>query len=251
MRKPNLAPTGRNITKAERKEARSYEQGDVIRFARARHEDLQAGVWYRVVGRDLLRNTVAVRAPGGGRITYDPSRHFGVEDVFTAQRRTVAAGDKVQLRGTDRSAGLTAGQLAAVISMGRGRKITVETRTGVRKEIDLGAYKTLDHAYASTGPGAQSRTVDNVIVLQTGAHRKEVVNRASLYVAASRTRGELFLVVDDYAKVARGMDREYRKVAALDLPSGPGSGKAEPLPERFPARGKKPPRGFSLTYPPR
>jgi hypothetical protein len=47
-----------------------------------------------------------------------------------------------------------------------------------------------------------------------------VVNQASLYVGTSRTRGELYLVVDDLAEVSRKLDREHKKVTALDvLPS--------------------------------
>jgi hypothetical protein len=62
-----------------------------------------------------------------------------------------------------------------------------------------------------------SRTVDNVIVLQTSAHRQEVVNRASFYVGTSRTRRELYLVVDNYEGVAESLGRQYRKTAALDI----------------------------------
>jgi hypothetical protein len=207
----------KNVTRASRKEARHYERGNVMRFARVRHGALRAGVWYTVVGRDLLHNRVTVRGPGGERITYDPGEHFGIEDVFAVERRLFAAGDKVQLRGTERSAGVRSGDLATVVSVdGKGR-IMLRTRGGLSKVLDLGRYKTLDHAYASTGHSAQSRTVDNTIVLQPSGHRREVVNQASVYVGASRTRGELFLVVDDFGAALEGMEREYEKAAALDV----------------------------------
>jgi hypothetical protein len=44
-----------------------------------------------------------------------------------------------------------------------------------------------------------------------------VVNRASFYVGTSRTRGELYLVIDDCEGVAEALGRDYRKTAALDI----------------------------------
>jgi ATP-dependent exoDNAse (exonuclease V) alpha subunit len=183
-----------------------------------RDERLRPGVWYRVVGRDLAKNLVTLKGPGGRRVTYSPSDHHAVDDVFRAERREFAVGDVVELKGKDRRLGLSPGQVGTVVSADRkGKALTVKTRGGATRRVELGRYKTLDHAYASTGHGAQSRTVDNVILLQTSGHRKEVVNRASLYVGASRTRGELHLVVDDLADVSRELTREHRKAAALDI----------------------------------
>jgi hypothetical protein len=62
--------------------------------------------------------------------------------------------------------------------------------------------------------------VENVIVLQTSAHRQSMVNRASAYVGTSRTRRELFLVVDDFERALAAMERAHQKSAALDLATG-------------------------------
>jgi hypothetical protein len=59
--------------------------------------------------------------------------------------------------------------------------------------------------------------VENVIVLQTSEHRPEVVNRASFYVGTSRTKGDAFVVTDEIAEVSRKLQREHRKVTALDI----------------------------------
>jgi ATP-dependent exoDNAse (exonuclease V) alpha subunit len=177
-------------------------------------------VWYTVVGKDPIRNRVTLRSTDGEKITYNPAHHFGIEDVFTVEKRVFTAGDMVQLRGTDRNAGVRSGELATVLSVDDEGRMIVETKTGLRKLIELTQYRTLDYAYASTGHSAQSRTVDNVIVLQTSGHRKEVVNQASFYVGASRTRGEFFLVVDDFERAKEAMEREYEKSAALDIADG-------------------------------
>lgn len=212
----------KSLSKASRREATHYEKGDVVRFTRVRDERLRPGVWYRVVGRDLAKNLVTVKGPDGRRVTYSPLDHHAIDDVFRAERREFAVGDVVELKGKDRRLGLSPGQVGTVVSADRkGKALTVKARGGATRRVELGRYKTLDHAYASTGHSAQSRTVENVILLQTGGHRKEVVNRASLYVGASRTRGELHLVVDDLACVSRDLTREHKKVTALDIvPTG-------------------------------
>jgi ATP-dependent exoDNAse (exonuclease V) alpha subunit len=126
-------------------------------------------------------------------------------------------GDNVILRGTERAAGIHSGDLGTVRAVDEHGKLTLESKSGRTKVVDSGSYKTFDYAYATTGHSAQSRTVDNVILLQTSSHRESVVNRASAYVGTSRTRRELFLVVDDFERAVLSMEREHEKAAALDL----------------------------------
>src|SRR5262249_15315474 len=162
----------KNSARASRKEARHYERGDKVRFAQVGHPGLKAGSWYTVTGRDLLRNRVTVRTEEGVSITYDPRRHYGIEDVFSVQERVFAVGDRVQLR--SRSGGIAAGSVGTVMAVSEGGKISLEFRSGRVLDINLTDYRTLDYAYATTGHSAQSRTVDNAIVLQTSAHPETV-----------------------------------------------------------------------------
>ena len=111
------------------------------------------------------------------------------------------------------------------MAVSEGGKISLEFRSGRVLDINLTDYRTLDYAYATTGHSAQSRTVDNAIVLQTSAHPETVVNTASAYVGTSRVRSELFVVVDDFERAVCAMEREQDKTAALDLVAGPDAGK--------------------------
>jgi hypothetical protein len=214
----------KNVTGASRKEARHYEPGDVIQFSRSQHPSLKVKEWYTVVGRDLLTNRVTVKAPDGGKVTYNVAANFGVSEIAAVERREFAPGDRVQLLATERSAGLRSGTSGTVEAVEANGRLTLRTDGGILKRVDLARYKRLDYDYASTGHRAQSRTVDHVIAVQTSAHREEVINRASLYVAASRTRGELFLVLDDLAQASQALDRPYEKATALDLGKGPSAG---------------------------
>jgi conjugative relaxase-like TrwC/TraI family protein len=207
----------KSLTRAALKEAKHYDPGDVLRFSHVRHERLGRGTWYTVVGRDLASNRVTVRGPDGKRATFTPGRSCGVRDLCRVEGRRFAVGDLVELKGKDEALGLYTGQVGTVVAVGKKGGLTLRTKKGETKEVDFSRYRTLDYAYASTGHSAQSRTVDNVIVYQTSRHREEVVNLASFYVGASRTRGELYLVTDDEAAAVKALGREYRKRAALDL----------------------------------
>jgi hypothetical protein len=59
--------------------------------------------------------------------------------------------------------------------------------------------------------------VDHAILLLTGGHREEVVNRAAAYVGVSRTRSEVTIVTDDAARLTRDAERVFEKRAALDV----------------------------------
>jgi hypothetical protein len=194
-----------------------------VRFTQVLHPGLEAGIWYTVTGRDLLRNRVTVLTEEGVSISYDPRRHYGIEDVFSVHERVFAVGDRMQLR--SRSGGIAAGTVGIVTAVSERGEISLELKSGRVLDINLTAYRTLDYAYATTGHSAQSRTVDNAIVLQTSAHPETVVNTASAYVGTSRVRHELFVVVDEFEKAVCAMEREQEKVAALDLAAGPDTGK--------------------------
>src|SRR5262249_13853618 len=120
------------------------------------------------------------------------------------------------------------GTSGTVVSL-HGKNLMIRTDAGCTKSVDLLSYKTIDYDFATTGHSAQSRTVDSVIVLQTSRHRKEIVNKRSLYVAASRTKSELHLVVDDLRDAALALNREHIKHAALD--TFPKSNKIEKTPD--------------------
>jgi ATP-dependent exoDNAse (exonuclease V) alpha subunit len=208
----------KNLSKASRREARFYDKGDVLRFAYVRDKRLSPRVWYRVVGGDLTNNLVTIKDQDGRRFTYNPQENHLIDDVYRTERREFAIGDKVELRRKEKHLGLFAGQVGTVVAVDRKtRVLTLKTRSGETKPVNLAQYKTLDYGYASTGHSAQSRTVENVIVLLTSEHRQEVVNLASFYVGTSRTTGELFIVTDDLAGISRKLTREHQKVTAIDI----------------------------------
>jgi conjugative relaxase-like TrwC/TraI family protein len=211
----------RNVTREARKDAASYEIGDRVKFEKVRHESLQPGQWLKVTDRDLARNTVTVEHADGTQTTYDPRAHYGIADVYATERRTFAAGDRVQFRAPHRAHGVRTGDVATVAGIDAQGRAVLDGGNGKLIGVDLREYKTIDYGYASTGHGAQGRTVDHAILLLTGGHREEVVNRAAAYVGVSRTRSEVTIVTDDAARLTRDAERVFEKRAALDVGEHP------------------------------
>ncbi|MFM2300215.1 MAG: hypothetical protein RIR98_1823, partial [Bacteroidota bacterium] len=171
--------------------------------------------WLKVTDRDLAKNTVTVEKSDGTRTTYDPRAHYGIADVYATERRTFAAGDRVQLRAPHTAHGVRNGDVATVLGIDARGRALLEGGKGKLIGVELGEYKTIDYGYASTGHGAQGRTVDHAILLLTGGHREEVVNRAAAYVGVSRTRKEVTILTDDRDRLTRDAERTFEKRTAI------------------------------------
>jgi conjugative relaxase-like TrwC/TraI family protein len=213
----------RNVTREARKDAASYEIGDRVKFEKIRHESLRPNEWLKVADRDLARNTVTVEDAAGRRTTYDPRRHYGISDVYATERRTFAAGDRVQFRAAHRAHGVRAGDLATVVGIDAQGRAVLDGGNGKLIGADLREYKTIDYGYATTGHAAQGRTVDHAILLMTGGHREEVVNRAAAYVGVSRTRRDVTILTDDRERLTRDAERTFEKRTALDVGASPAA----------------------------
>jgi conjugative relaxase-like TrwC/TraI family protein len=205
----------RGLCGSQRAMAYNYEEGDVIRFTRGSKQfALSKGDYARVeaVGRDA--NLLAVRAPDGRRVEYNPVRLFGVE-VFREEQRTIARGDRIQFRAPDRALGVANGEFATIKSLAALRAVM---QLDNRKEItaSLDHLRHIDHGYASTSHSAQGATVDRVIVDINTRLSPELVNRKQFYVSISRARSGLAIFTDDRNQLARAASRTREKSTALE-----------------------------------
>ena len=210
----------KSLTSVMKKEAMSFDVGDVIRTKKAtRFIPLKPDAYYQVMERDLRANQVTVLGPEGNRFTFD-AKHLPVStEIFTLEKRTFATRDRVIIRGTEKKASLRAGDELTIKELSDSGEVLALTRTGIEKRFLLRDVKQLDYTYCSTGHSAQGLTAENVILLSTSKHREEVVNRASAYVALTRTRGEVYLVTNDFHRAVEAMERVYEKDAALEITS--------------------------------
>jgi conjugative relaxase-like TrwC/TraI family protein len=131
----------RDLTRPQRRQAHSYEIGDVIRFTRgSKKMALEKGSYASIEKSDREANRLIVQSANGQRIAYNPSRLSGVE-IFHQEQRVFAAGDRVQFRGPDRALGIANGEFATVVAIDH-RKFLL--RLDGRREVSA-AVQRLHH----------------------------------------------------------------------------------------------------------
>jgi conjugative relaxase-like TrwC/TraI family protein len=183
---PFLSLRAKDWTKAQHKDVRNYQSGDVL-VAHKATKHFARGDELRVVRRDRRRLIVAC---GAREFSVSP-RQSGLAWTACDERPlAVAAGDRIRLRAIGRAQSangsqrrLANGATAIVGSVDAdGRLVLADGSTLHSRQVV--------HGYATTSHAAQGLTVDHVLI--AGA-----VSREGLYVSATRGREGIRIFVPD------------------------------------------------------
>jgi len=206
---------GRDLTRPQRRHARSYEVGDVIRFTRGSTKmPLEKGSYASIEAVDRDANQVVVQTAAGQRIAYNPHRLSGVE-VFRREQRVFAKGDRIQFRAPDRALAIANGEFATVVAIDH-RKALLRFDGGLEVTAAVQRLRHIDYGYASTSHSSQGTTVDRVIVHVDTNRSPELVNQKQFYVSISRARHAVSLYTDDRARLDLAAGRNREKSLALE-----------------------------------
>ncbi len=196
----------RDLTDADKRLAANYRQGDVIRWGRAGtlggRGHVSAGQYTPVVSVDAERNEVTVRIRdsfGEREVSLDP--RTGQGEVYEAEKRSFAIGDKVQIT---RPWTLTRGDVIANRGVGVIRELddagkAVLELEGRRIVWNIADMPHVEYGYAMTSYSAQSLTVPRVAVhIDTeDSMIRSLVEKPLLYVGASRAGEDLAIFTDN------------------------------------------------------
>jgi len=139
----------RDLTRPQRRQAHSYEIGDVIRFTRgSKKTALEKGSYASIEAVDRDANRLVVHTADGQRIAYNPRRLSGVE-VFRREQRVFAKGDRIQFRAPDRALGIANGEFAIIVAIDDQR---TRLRLDGGREVSAAVQRLrhIDYGYAST-----------------------------------------------------------------------------------------------------
>ncbi len=94
------------------------------------------------------------------------------------------------------------------------------TLTDGRRQVELPADRPLhlDHAYAAAVHSSQGLTADRVLI--DASTRSRTTTKDVFHVAISRAQHEARIYTDDRAKLPIAIEREHRKLAAMELERG-------------------------------
>jgi ATP-dependent exoDNAse (exonuclease V) alpha subunit len=187
----------------------------VIRFRRGSAKlGIEAGEYVTVDASDAKRNVLRFRTEGGASIAYKPGQLRGVE-VFRAESRAFAVGDRVQFRAPDRASSIANGEFATILEIDAGQ---TRLRTDSGREIAAAnsRLRHIDYGYASTSHASQGATVDRVIVNIDTQRSTRLVNRRQFYVSLSRARHDARIYTENTEALTRAVGREQLKSTALE-----------------------------------
>lgn len=195
---------GRRDVRTDGPEACTHVQRRGCRAFRERCNGagVASGDYGQVIARDAEANLVKLRVGSSSReVTYDPRRAFGVE-IFTAEKRWVAEGERVQLTRPwkdgkrTRVANREIGTIERLDALGNAK---VKLDGGRTVEWNLATMLHLDYAYAITSYSLQSKTGERTLLhIDTGGSRiQTLIDKPLVYVGASRGNRELVVFTDD------------------------------------------------------
>ncbi len=205
----------RDLTRSQRGHAQNYEVGNVVRFARgSRRMGIEKGAYAVVERADSDAGRLSVVLNDGRRLDYSPKRLSRVE-VFRAEQRQFAAGERIQFRAPERTLKFANGEFATIVAIDE-RTVRIRTEDGRVVEAQANCLRHIDYGYASTSHSSQGATVDRVIVNIDTMRSAELVNRKQFYVSISRARHGISVYTDDRERLRQVVNRSREKSTALE-----------------------------------
>lgn len=212
----------KDLTRAQRQDARNYKEGDTVIFGR---DYSQLGVkkgQYSVLDQTSDRNGEINLVDKYGEITSWVPKDFGYRDgatsVFTSSERDLQAGDKIRWTfNADKEAGIINTENATIKSVDGGR-VTFLMKGGSELSLDIDdpRIQHFDYAFSSTSHASQGLTAENVI----GTFEQKLpglTNQQGLYVQWSRAKEDITMIVDNHERVLELLEKNTgEKVSAIE-----------------------------------
>ncbi len=208
----------KDMTRAEIREAKAYEPGDVVIFNKAdRTHRIERGAAFDVARIDPDKGTIALRDKHGNERNWQPDT-WGSVEVFQGQQRELRTGDRIEFTRNNAAQARINGLKAEVTKVDPDREtVTIKTERG--KTVTLSIREASDqhvrHAYVQTAYAAQGRTAERAFI-HFESNRTNLVDQSVLYVGISRAKAEAVIYTDDRDKLIRGIqERSGQAQSAL------------------------------------
>jgi len=196
-------------TAAERSDARHYAPGLVVKVNKAL-KGFEMGKAMDVVA--VTQDEVLVRSGETVKeLPLSKAEHFS---IFERDKIEVAQGDRVRITANGRDTEghrLNNGSLYTVKKIGRDG-LTLENGWKIHKD-----FEHLDYGYATTSHAAQGKTVDCVLVAQSGLMSASATDAKQFYVSVSRGRKEVRIYTDDVEALRENVAREREREMAMEI----------------------------------
>lgn len=209
--------TRQDVTGAQRKKAISYQPGNIIRFERdSKALGIDKKSYAEVISNNREQNQITIQFANGKRLTYDPSRFYGVQ-LYNVESRHFSIGDRVQFTAPWKDQNIANRQLGTIKTLDQNGNVSVELDGNKQVNFNLNRMKHLDLGYVVTSYSSQSLTVDNTLLnVETGDPKaRGLLGKELTYVSLSRSRHEVTIFTDDAQKLGISLGRSHEKGMAM------------------------------------
>ena len=205
--------TLRNLswTVAEKRDARHYEAGQIVQITKPVKE-FTKGEQLEVV--ELKHGAVRVRCKNGDLKSL-PVWEPETFNVFKQQSIEVCEGDRIRITANGRSADnhrLNNGSLYTVDYLDPEGRIVLDNGWRLGKD-----FENLDYGYATTSHASQGKTVDWVLVAQSGLLSSSASDAKQFYVSVSRGRQGVKIYTDDIEALRENVARVRERPMAMEI----------------------------------
>jgi ATP-dependent exoDNAse (exonuclease V) alpha subunit len=191
-------------TSAQKGNSQQYKAGQQIVFHRP-NGCFQENETVEVIG--VRKKALRVRRADGSKATLRPERPESF-DVCEARRLNIAVGDKLLLQANRHD--LINGQIVEVGKIENGKILLSDGR------ILPPVYRRFSYGYAVTSHSAQSKTVDEALVL-AGSRSLGAIDSKQFYVSISRGRDRCRIFTDDRQMLRGWICQDRNRKAAIEL----------------------------------
>jgi ATP-dependent exoDNAse (exonuclease V) alpha subunit len=209
-----------DMTAAQKKQLETYQPGLTVRFEKDyRSFGVHRGETAQV--ERVFADAMIVSLPDGTHRPMSPRRLSGKGwSLGVAEDLELAVGERVRFTGTDSIAGYRNREHGVVEEISADA-LAIRRSDGSTLRLARDQVLSLDYRYAVTGHSAQGLDASRV-VMEKDTHSR-TTHRRSFYTDLTRARDAAVVVTDSAVRLARRVQTEHSKVAAMDVvgPSGP------------------------------
>ena len=212
----------KDLTNAQRQDARNYREGDTVLFERDFTKQGVPKGQYAVYETTADRNGAVSLVDKQGELHSWTPREFGYKQgatsTYTSQEKELMSGDRVRWTyNADKDAGIVNTENASVKSVD-GDTVTFSMHDGgeLQMKIDDPRLQHFDYAFSTTAHASQGLTADSMIGILE-ATLPGLTNQQSLYVQLSRAKEDITVILDDKDRVIELLEKNSgEKVSALE-----------------------------------
>lgn len=204
-------------TAAEKKQISAYTKGAAVRFEK-NYEKLgvaKGEIWQI----EAVKPDHVVLSREGERVKLNPAKHSakGIT-IGSAERREMAAGDRVRVTANDRELGIQNNERGTVQAIKDGR-LSIQMDSGKLVEIDATKQPAaLAHGYAATGHSAQGLGAQNLLIEKDT--KSITTDHRALYTDLTRTTNEVKIYTDNVYSLKGRASHAREKGMARDVQRG-------------------------------